>query len=444
MNPYEPVEGLYVNAKQYHRILKRREARARLEERLRGMQTTKKPYLHESRHKHAMRRPRGPGGRFLTAEKVSQLKAQEALEEGKSESPNGSETRGLMDTLDTAPTTTTTTNEFLDTNDTADDSPSSTLSSHVPNNAAGGPAGLDLTGSREETQHNPSIFGTTTNSNFNTVSANPNPNALTHPGGVDGNRSSTPSAAVPSHTSTDTTNIGPSNSSINAQIHNSTAATNNQHHRHSNAPSNAPTLTSNENIQLRNASSSAVSNPLSVNDPGVDLNLSNPIVMQLDPSNLLHSPSSNQNTPRTSFFPPSTTTEDRPSPPVSNRHHSTANNTDYGNLPTTTHPNSVFHKNATHTYHTTPGSELTGPNGDSFADLDVYQTDDPVTTSLIHSQHPIGSIGDLSDPSTAHGSGIPNLTSHHMGHLNLTGNNQDSIIIDQQPYTSHDSTSAHP
>ncbi|KAF9893371.1 Transcriptional activator [Aspergillus nanangensis] len=69
----EQESPLYVNAKQFHRILKRRVARQKLEEQLRLTSKGRKPYLHESRHNHAMRRPRGPGGRFLTADEVAAM-----------------------------------------------------------------------------------------------------------------------------------------------------------------------------------------------------------------------------------------------------------------------------------------------------------------------------------------------------------------------------------
>ncbi|PHH60076.1 hypothetical protein CDD81_2162 [Ophiocordyceps australis] len=82
---------LYVNAKQFHRILKRRVARQRLEEQLRLTSKGRKPYLHESRHNHAMRRPRGPGGRFLTADEVA---AMEHAKTGGSGDDNASKSEG--------------------------------------------------------------------------------------------------------------------------------------------------------------------------------------------------------------------------------------------------------------------------------------------------------------------------------------------------------------
>ncbi|KAJ3545869.1 hypothetical protein NM208_g2286 [Fusarium decemcellulare] len=71
-----PVDGgkpvLYVNAKQYHRILKRRITRHKLEEYLAGSKK-RRPYLHESRHRHAMRRMRDRSGRFLPTEKKDEM-----------------------------------------------------------------------------------------------------------------------------------------------------------------------------------------------------------------------------------------------------------------------------------------------------------------------------------------------------------------------------------
>lgn len=72
MNNVNDQEPVLVNHKQFHRILIRRKIRESLPQHIR------KPYIHKSRSNHARKRPRAPGGRFLSADEIAAMEGRAA------------------------------------------------------------------------------------------------------------------------------------------------------------------------------------------------------------------------------------------------------------------------------------------------------------------------------------------------------------------------------